>query len=216
MNKRKRIVTMVMIFTIVFSACGTVSFAGSKEKYFGKTPGGKSIYYTVKNVKAHTIRKYAAKPSKADWNKYCKGLLDLSMVFANQSVAIPYSVACVAIGLMPKSNTYIRYGTRFFIDAQMHSIKQRTFYIYDNKKKTNKRVVYTDQYGTADLLYYIDPVGKNVTITLLKKKSKRNVTLKTRCFSSKSYIKKRCGINYNHRSKEVWSLDNEVIFQKYK
>ena len=53
-------------------------------------------------------------------------------------------------------------------------------------------------------------------ITRIKKKCKYDVKMKTRCFSNNSYIKKRCGINYNHRSKEVWNLDDQVLFQTFK
>ena len=216
MKFRNRFIAIFLIATFIFSASMVTSSAASKEKYFGKTPNGQKIYYTVSKVKAHTIRKYAPKASKKDWDKYMKGAVDIALTVYKTKMSIPYGIVNTALGLLPKSNTYIRYGTRFFVDAQLHSIKQRTFYIYTNKAKTNKRVVYVDQYGTGDLLYYIDPVGKNVKIALLEKRSKRNVKLKTRCFDSTSYIKKRCGVNYNHKSKEVWKLDSEIVFQTFK
>lgn len=212
--KKRLGIFVVLIAVLVFGISAQGAFA-SKEHYFGKTPRGQKIYYTVKSEKKHTIRKYASKPSKSDWKKYVKGVVDVSISFFDKKVGIPYSVVSAALGLK-NDKVKINYGTRFFSDAQMHSIKERTFYIYEDKKHTKKRVVYKDQYGTGDLLYYVDPVGKHVHITRIKKKCKYDVKMKTRCFSNNSYIKKRCGINYNHRSKEVWNLDDQVLFQTFK
>ncbi len=211
-GRKKRTYILVLAIAVV-AVSVQCSFASSKEHYFGKTPRGQKIYYTTSNVKAHNIRKYGTKLSKSNWKKFQKGTVDVAISFFQKKVGITYTVVTTALGLMQDDRVSVQYGTRFFADAQMHSIKERTFYIYEDTKHKRKRVVYTDQYGKGDLLYYVDPVGKNVHVTRIKKKCKYNITFKTRCFDSKSYIKKRCGINYNHRSKEVWNLDDQILFQ---
>lgn len=212
---RKKLICVIVMCVVAITSCCSVSFAGTKEHYYGKTPNGKKVYYKEYTVKKYQIKKYAAKPSKKQWYSYAKGLVDVGMVFAKQKYAIPYSVLCAILGVkITDDNVSIAYGTRFFSQAQMHSIKERRFYIYNDKKKTSKRFVYNDQYGSADLNYYVDPVGKGLKIKCLK--SKKNVRLKTEHFDNKKYILQRCGINWNHRSKEVWSLDTEILHIKFK
>ena len=78
--KKRLGIFVVLIAVLVFGISAQGAFA-SKEHYFGKTPRGQKIYYTVKSVKKHTIRKYASKPSKSDWKKYVKGVVDVSISF---------------------------------------------------------------------------------------------------------------------------------------
>ena len=212
--KKQRILCILLAVVIAIISCTSISFAAPKEQYFGKTSNGKKVYYKVYDVKVHDIKKYASKPTKNQWDKFAKGALDVSLSFANWKVGLSYAAICTLLGLGKGDNVSISYGTRFFDQAQMHSIKERRFYIYTNASKTNKRIVYKDQYGKADINNYIDPVGKGLKITCLK--SKRNVTLKTKYYDNKSYILKRCGVHWSHKSTEVWNLDSEVLYQTFK
>ena len=198
--KKRLGIFVVLIAVLVFGISAQGAFA-SKEHYFGKTPRGQKIYYTVKSVKKHTIRKYASKPSKSDWKKYVKGVVDVSISFFDKKVGIPYSVVSAALGLK-NDKVKINYGTRFFSDAQMHSIKERTFYIYEDKKHTKKRVVYKDQYGTGAIIHTLRN-GVELTIIIGLKKCG--------IWTIKFYFK-LLNKEYSNEMFKLWRRDDSWIY----
>lgn len=207
-TRRRRILCILTAMIITIAACTATGYAGAKEHYFGKTASGKSIYYVEKSITPYAIETPKKGTTEKKWKAFTKGAVDMGMAFASWKVGLTYAALCNILGVS-KDKVTISHETTFYNEAQMHSIKERRFYIYTNKDKTNKRYVYTDQYGKGDINFYIKPVGKGLKTKCLK--SKDDITLKTKYFDDKEFIKNRCQVNYNHKGKEKWSLNNEVM-----
>ena len=73
-----------------------------------------------------------------------------------------------------------------------------------------------DEKGVADVFYEFHPVGVGFKKSTYSKKIRSKATVKTMFYDSKKRNLKRCHINANHRSREIWTLNAEILSERWK
>lgn len=205
MQRHRRLMTMLIVFVMLF---GTLPVSAATK--YGKV-GGRTYYYTISKTKNRRIEKKGEKAG-SHLKKWMAGNLRLVAEYALGDYAIPFNVVENMV-----NNDSVKYYEKSYSSYVFQTkYKQRKIFYYSDKARKRRNVVLQDEKGVADVFYEFHPVGVGFKKSTYSKKIRSKATVKTMFYDSKKRNLQRCHINANHRSREIWTLNAEILSERWK
>lgn len=197
-----------ILITVLVMLLGTMPTLAATK--YGKI-GGRTYYSTESKYKNIRIER-SGKSAGSHLGDWMKGNIRLVASFAMGNYAIPFEIVKSivddgSVKYHKKSYSSYVFQTRY---------KTRSIFYYPSKSKKKRCVVLEDEKGIADMFYEFHPVGVGFKKSTYTKKLKSKATVRTKYYNNKQRNLKRCHINANHRSKEVWRLNTEILTETWK
>lgn len=205
MKKHRRLVTILMAFVMIFGALPV-----SAATKYGKV-GGRTYYYTFSKTKNRRVEKTGTKAG-SHLKKWMAGNIRLVAEYALGNYAIPFNV----VENMVDNDSVKYYDKSYSSYVFQTKYKQRKIFYYPGKSKKYRKVVLQDEKGVADVFYEFHPVGVGFKKSTYSKKIRSKASVKTKFYDSKKRNLQRCHINANHKSMELWTLNSEILSERWK
>lgn len=187
---------------------GTLPVSAASK--YGKV-GGRTYYYTISKAKNRRIEKKGGKAG-SHLKKWMAGNIRLVAEYALGNYAIPFNI----VEKMVDNDSVKYYGNSYSSYVFQTRYQQRKIFYYPEKARKYRKVVLQDEKGVADVFYEFHPVGVGFKKSTYSKKLRSKAMVKTRFYDSKKRNLKRCHINANHKSMELWTLNSEILSERWK
>lgn len=193
---------------ILVMLLGTLPVSAASK--YGKV-GGRTYYYTISKTKNRRIEKKGGKAG-SHLKKWMAGNIRLVAEYALGNYAIPFNI----VEKMVDNDSVKYYENSYSSYVFQTRYQQRKIFYYPGKSRRYRKVVLQDEKGVADVFYEFHPVGVGFKKSTYLKKLRSKAKVKTRFYDSKKRNLKRCHINANHKSMELWTLNSEILSERWK